>query len=58
MGRIISLISAALTLAACSNPTAPGSGDRSVEAAKAQAALVAATKGASTGRNDGRLSAN
>jgi hypothetical protein len=58
MRRIISLLSAALALAACSNPTAPGSGDRSADAAKAKAALGAASK-ASAGRNTpGRLSAN
>jgi hypothetical protein len=59
MRRIISLVSAALALAACSNPTAPGSADRSVEAAKAKAALGAAARGASAERHTpGRLSAN
>jgi len=57
MRRIISLISAALTLAACSSPTAPSSGDQSADAAKAKAALGAVSK-ASTGRAHGRLSAN
>lgn len=57
MRRILSLISAALTFAACSSPTAPGSGDQSANAAKAKAALGAVAK-ASTGRANGRLSAN
>lgn len=58
MRRILSLLGAAVTFAACSSPTAPASADKSVEAAKAKAALAAATKNASTGRNDGKLSAN
>ena len=58
MRRIISLISAALAIAACSNATAPGGGDRSADAAKAKAALGSVAKGASTGRAQGRLSAN
>ncbi|HEX5074927.1 MAG TPA: hypothetical protein VFW03_17050 [Gemmatimonadaceae bacterium] len=57
MRRILSLLSAALTFAACSSPTAPSSGDVSANAAKAQAALGAVAK-ASTGRANGRLSAN
>jgi len=57
MRRILSLLSAAVTLAACSNPTAPSSGDQSASAAKAQSALGAVAK-ASTGRSNGRLSAN
>jgi hypothetical protein len=57
MRRILSLIGAALTLAACSTPTSPGSGDPSANAAKAKTALGAAAK-ASTGRAHGRLSAN
>ena len=56
MRRILSLIGAALTLAACSNPTAPGS-DQSANAAKAKAALGAVAK-AGTGHANGRLSAN
>jgi hypothetical protein len=51
MRRIISFISAALALAACSNPTAPG-GDRSGDVAKAKTALGAVAKA------NGRLSAN
>jgi hypothetical protein len=58
MRRIISLITAALTLAACSDATAPDSADRSVEAAKAKAALGAVAKSASNGRAVGKLSAN
>ena len=50
MRRIISLISAALTLAACSNPTAPDDGDRSADAAKAKAALGAVAKGHASGK--------
>ena len=57
MRRILSLLGAALTFAACSSPTAPGSGDQSVNAAKAKAALGAVAK-ASTGRAHGKLSAN
>ena len=57
MRRILSLIGAALAFAACSNPTAPGSRDQSANAAKAKAALGAVAK-ASTGRAQGRLSAN
>jgi hypothetical protein len=57
MRRILSLIGAALTFAACSNPTAPGSGDQSANAAKAKAALGAVAK-ANSGRAQGRLSAN
>ena len=56
MRRILSLLSAALAFAACSNPTAPSS-DQSVNAAKAQAALGAAAR-AGTGHANGRLSAN
>ena len=52
MRRILSLISAALTLAACASPTAPSSGDQTANAAKAKAALGAVTKA------NGRLSAN
>jgi hypothetical protein len=52
MRKILSLVSAALTLAACSNPTAPGSVDRSADVAKAKAALGAVAKA------NGRLSAN
>lgn len=57
MRRILSLISAALTFAACSSPTAPASGDQSASAAKAKSALGAVAK-ANTGRNQGKLSAN
>jgi hypothetical protein len=53
MRRILSLIGAALTLAACSNPTDPGSRDRSSDVTKAKAALGAVAKGA-----NGRLAAN
>jgi hypothetical protein len=59
MGKLISLVTAALALAACSNPTAPGGSDRAVEAAKAKAALAAVAKGAETSRTGlGKLSAN
>ena len=58
MSRLISLVTAALALAACSNPTAPARGDQSVEAAKAKAALAAVAKGADAQRGAGRLSAN
>ena len=54
MRRILSLISAAFSLAACSNPTAPDDGDRSVAEAKAKAALGAVAKG----RINGRLAGN
>jgi PBP1b-binding outer membrane lipoprotein LpoB len=57
MRRILSLIGAALTFAGCSSPTAPSSGDQSANAAKAKSALGAVAK-ASTGRANGRLSAN
>ena len=57
MRRILSLIGAALTFAACSNPTSPPGSDQSANAAKAKAALGAVAK-ASTGRSQGRLSAN
>lgn len=56
MRRIISLISAALALAACSNPTGPGDSDRSADVAKAKAALGAVAKGGT--QPSGRLSAN
>ena len=36
MSRLISLATAALTLAACTNPTAPRSSDQAAEAAKAK----------------------
>ena len=58
MRRIISLITAALTLTACADVTAPDSTERSVEAAKAKAALGAVAQGASTGRAQSKLSAN
>jgi hypothetical protein len=59
MRGIISLISAALTLAACSNPTAPSSVDRSSDVAKAKAALGAVSKATNTtGGGTGRLAAN
>jgi len=57
MRRILSLIGAALTFAGCSSPTAPSRGEQSANAAKAQSALGAVAK-ASTGRANGRLSAN
>jgi len=57
MRRIISLISAALSLAACSNLTAPDDRDRSADEAKAKAALGAAAKATSGGIN-GRLVGN
>jgi len=50
MSRIVSLIAAALALAACSNPTGPNSAD---QAAKAKAALAAAS-----GHANGRLASN
>ena len=53
MGKLISLVSAALALAACSNPTAPSSADRSVDAAKAKTALRAVTE-----QRNGRLASN
>ena len=59
MGRLISLVTAALTLAACSNPTAPSSADRSVEASKAKAALGAAARGGTNvPGSPGKLAAN
>ena len=58
MRRIISLIGAALSLAACSNPTAPDSSERSAAEAKAKAALGAVANGANTGRAAGRLAGN
>lgn len=54
MSRLISLVTAALALAACSNPTAPSSADRSVEAAKAKASLGAVAER----RTAGRLASN
>jgi hypothetical protein len=54
MKRLISLVTAAIALAACSNPTAPSSADRSVEAAKAKSALGAVAER----RSDGRLASN
>jgi hypothetical protein len=53
MRRIISLISAALTLAACSNPTGPVAGDQSAATAKAKAALGGVANG-----TNGRLVGN
>jgi hypothetical protein len=58
MRRIISLVSAALSLAACSNLTAPGNGDRAADAAKAKAALAAAAKATAAGGANGRLIGN
>ena len=58
MGKIISLIIAAVTLAACSNPTAPSSADRSADAAKAKSALGAVANGASATRVHKRLALN
>ena len=59
MGKLISLVTAALALAGCSSPTAPSGSDRGVEAAKAKAALSAVAKSAETSRTGlGRLSAN
>jgi len=59
MGRLISLVTAALALAACSNPMAPSSSDRAIEAAKARAALGAVARGAETSRTGlGKLAAN
>jgi hypothetical protein len=56
MRRIIAFIAAALSLAACSNPTAPDTRDRSGDEAKAKAALGAA---ANTGRHaSGKLAGN
>lgn len=52
MRKILSLLSAALALAACSNPIARGSKDRSADVAKAKAALAPVSKA------NGRLSAN
>ena len=49
MRKLLSLLGAVLTLAACSNPTAP---DRSPDVAKAKAALGGASQ------TTGRLSAN
>ena len=59
MAKLISLVTAALALAACSNPTAPSSADRSVETAKAKAALGAAARGGTTvPGSSGKLAAN
>jgi hypothetical protein len=59
MGRLISLITAAMALAACSNPTAPASSDRGTEAAKAKASLAAVASGGQASQTGlGRLSAN
>jgi hypothetical protein len=58
MRTIISLVSAAMALAACTNPTAPGGAEKAaVEAAKARAALTAVSR-APTPDKPGRLSAN
>ena len=57
MSRLISLVTAALALAACSNPTAPSSADRSAAAAKAKTALGAVAK-ANTNRGEHRLASN
>lgn len=58
MRRIISLVTAALSLAACSNLTAPDNRDRSADEAKAKAALGAAAKAASTGHASGKIAGN
>ena len=59
MTRLISLVSAALALAACSNPTAPHSADQSAEAAKAKTALGAVAKGGiGQGGGNARLASN
>ena len=58
MRRIIAFIGAALTLAACTNPTAPTGADRSTDVAKAKAALGAVAKGASAERSHGKLIGN
>ena len=58
MRRIISLVTAALSLAACSNLTAPDNRDRSADAAKAKTALAAAANGANTGRGVGKIAGN
>ena len=59
MGRLISLVTAALALAACSNPTAPRRVDQSVEAAKAKTALGAVAKdGVGQRDRNGRLASN
>ena len=56
MRKIISIIAAAMSLAACSNPAAPDSRDRSTDEAKAKAALGAV---ANAGRNPtGKLAGN
>ena len=56
MRRILSLLSAVVTFAACSSPTAP-SGDPSASADKAKSALGAVAK-TSTSHAHGKLSAN
>ena len=58
MRRLISLITATLALAACSDTTAPDTTARSVDIAKAKAALGAVTKTPTTGTTPGKLSAN
>jgi hypothetical protein len=57
MRRILSLIGAALTFAACTSPTAPARVDQSAKVAKAKAALGAINSG-NAGRDAGRLAAN
>ena len=58
MRRIISLITAALTLGACADATAPDNAARSVAVAKAKAALGAVATAPGTGTSNGKLSAN
>ena len=59
MGKLISLFTAAMALAACANPTAPASSDRAAEAPKAKASLAAVANGGQASQTgSGRLSAN
>jgi len=54
MTRLLSLLTAAVTLAACSNPTSPPGPDQT---AKAKAALAAASNHGNAERS-GRLASN
>jgi len=53
MSRFISLLTAAIALAACSSPTAPSTAEQNAAAAKAKAALASGAQHA-----NGKLAAN
>jgi hypothetical protein len=53
MTRLISLLTAAIALAACSSPTAPRNDEQNAAAARAKSALAAGSQHA-----NGRLAAN